>query len=73
MSDSIEDDTFVGREMPTRDFVGNIVSMMVHCAHHLRFLIPCIQTEMALVEQVLHGLLSLIHNGQMKFPMNPIF
>jgi hypothetical protein len=59
MPDSIEDEIFVGREMPTRDCVGNIVSMMVHCAHHLRFLIPYIQTEMALVEQVFHGLLSL--------------
>jgi hypothetical protein len=59
MSDSIEDDTFVGREMPNGYCVGNIVSMMVHCAHHLRFLIPCIQIEMALVEQVFHGLLSL--------------
>jgi hypothetical protein len=59
MSDSIEDDIFVGREMPTRDCAGNIVSLMVHCAHHLRFLISYIQTEMALVEHVFHGLLSL--------------
>ena len=59
MSDSIEDDIFVGREMPTGDCDGNIASMMVHCAHHLRFLILYIQTEMALVEQVFHGLLSL--------------
>ena len=59
MSYSIEDDIFVVREMPTGDCVGNIVSMMVHCAHHLSFLIPHMQTEIALVQHVFHGLLSL--------------
>ena len=59
MLDSIEDDHLVGRETPTGDCVGNIVSMMVHCAHHLSFLIPHMQTEIALVQYVFHGLLSL--------------
>jgi hypothetical protein len=50
MSDSIENDIFVGREMPIGDCVGNTVSMMVQCAHHLRFIIPDIQTKMELVQ-----------------------
>jgi hypothetical protein len=59
MSDSIGNDIFVGREMPIGDCVGNTVSMMVQCAHHLRLIIPDIQIKMALVQQVFHGLLSL--------------
>jgi hypothetical protein len=59
MSDSIENDIFVGREMPIGDCVGNTISMMVQCAHHFRFIIPDIQTKMELVQQVFHGLRSL--------------
>jgi hypothetical protein len=56
---SIEDDHLVGQDTPPGDCVGNIVSMMVHCAHQLSFLIPHMKTEIALVQHVLHGLLSL--------------
>jgi hypothetical protein len=59
MLDSIEDDHLVGQETLTGDCVGNIVSMLVHCAHHLSFLIPHMQTEIALVQHVFHGLFSL--------------
>ena len=59
MLDSIEDDHLVGRETPTGYCVGNLVTMMVHSAHHLSFLIPHMQTKIALVQHVFHGLLSL--------------
>jgi hypothetical protein len=59
MLDSIEDDHLVGRELPTGDCVGNLVSMMVDCAHHLSFLIPHMQSKVALVQHVFHGLLRL--------------
>ena len=56
---SIEDDHLVGQDTPPGDCVGNIVSMMVHCAHHLSFLIRRMETKITLVQHVFHGLLNL--------------
>jgi hypothetical protein len=65
MLDSIKDDHLVGRETPTGDCVGNLVSMMVHCAHHLSFLIPHMQTKIALAQHVFHGLLMMQEHRQL--------